>query len=204
MADNIVVDYASLKAHIRDTLNRRDLEAETPVFVRMCENDMNRRIKARQMETFAIISTINDELALPSDFRNLRNIELVDFPGPLTPVQSNALDGLADKSGTPTCYTIQGNSILFYPNPGTGVNVALRYTTGLELTDVSPANWVLDRHQDAYVYGALVHSAPYLKDDKRIALWKGLYDQAIEQINMEAANIIEFPQPQLSPVEGIA
>jgi hypothetical protein len=34
-----------------------------------------------------------------------------------------------------------------------------------------------------YLYGSLVQSAPYLKDDARAAVWAGLYQNAITNLN---------------------
>jgi hypothetical protein len=36
-----------------------------------------------------------------------------------------------------------------------------------------------------YLYGALVHTAPYLKDDARIAVWAGLLAQGMNEIEEE-------------------
>jgi hypothetical protein len=47
-------------------------------------------------------------------------------------------------------------------------------------------NWLLTNHPDVYLYGSLVHTAPYLKDDARIALWAGLLAQAMGEIEDES------------------
>lgn len=43
-------------------------------------------------------------------------------------------------------------------------------------------NWLITAHPDVYLYGALVESAPYLKDDARIATWAGRLELALEGI----------------------
>ena len=43
-------------------------------------------------------------------------------------------------------------------------------------------NWLLDAHPDAYLYGSLMQSAPYLQADERIGIWAGKYNQIKEQI----------------------
>ena len=37
---------------------------------------------------------------------------------------------------------------------------------------------------DLYVYATLVHAAPYLREDERVALWKGMADQLLEEIRL--------------------
>ncbi len=54
------------------------------------------------------------------------------------------------------------------------------------LSDDSDTNWLLTSHPDLYVYGALTHSAPYLKDDERIATWGALYKSALVGLQMES------------------
>ncbi len=57
---------------------------------------------------------------------------------------------------------------------------------GVETT----TNYVLDNHPDVYFYGSLLHSAPYLDDDQRIATWERYYYAAVERINLRAQ---QFP-----------
>jgi hypothetical protein len=44
-------------------------------------------------------------------------------------------------------------------------------------------NWVLLEHPDVYLFGSLVHSAPYLKDDSRLATWKTTLDEALAELD---------------------
>jgi hypothetical protein len=48
----------------------------------------------------------------------------------------------------------------------------------------TPTNVVLDTYPELYLYGALIEAEPYLVDDQRIALWKGMYDDAVTRINI--------------------
>lgn len=43
-------------------------------------------------------------------------------------------------------------------------------------------NWLLTAHPDVYLYGTLVESAPYLKDDARVAVWEQRYQDAVAGI----------------------
>ena len=57
---------------------------------------------------------------------------------------------------------------------------------GPALSDSNASNWLLNYYADAYLYGSLVHSAPYLKDDARATVWAALYQSAIDAINAES------------------
>jgi hypothetical protein len=45
-------------------------------------------------------------------------------------------------------------------------------------------NWLLDMAPDIYMYGALVHSAPFLKEAMdQLSTWAGLMEAGIEQLH---------------------
>ena len=52
--------------------------------------------------------------------------------------------------------------------------------------DVIHALTLSELHPDIYLYGALLQSAPFLKDDARVPIWDGLYQRAIEALNLES------------------
>lgn len=45
-------------------------------------------------------------------------------------------------------------------------------------------NWLLESAPDIYFYGSLVHSAPYLRDDARIALWSKMMNDGLMQLEV--------------------
>ena len=53
------------------------------------------------------------------------------------------------------------------------------------LSDADPTNWVLSDYPNLYLYGSLLHSAPFLKDDMRLGMWQGKFDQLLAQINAQ-------------------
>jgi hypothetical protein len=44
---------------------------------------------------------------------------------------------------------------------------------------------MLEYNSDAYLYGSLLHAAPYLGEDQRAQVWASLYKNAIDAINLE-------------------
>jgi hypothetical protein len=49
-------------------------------------------------------------------------------------------------------------------------------------TNDSSTNWLLTAYPDTYLYAALVESAPYLRDDERVALWRAELDRRIAEV----------------------
>lgn len=50
------------------------------------------------------------------------------------------------------------------------------------LSSGNPTNWLLAGHPDIYLYAVLTESAPYLKDDERVALWHERLEQALQDL----------------------
>ena len=63
-------------------------------------------------------------------------------------------------------------------------NFELLYYQKLDaLSDSNSDNWLLLDSPDVYLYGALLHSAPYLAEDQRIAVWAQMYSASVQRLN---------------------
>ena len=60
---------------------------------------------------------------------------------------------------------------------------------------------MLASHPDAYLYGALLQSAPWLKHDARVAMWAQAFDQMLSDI--QSADIVETLAANLAPQSEI-
>ena len=106
---------------------------------------------------------------------------------PVTPLEYKNLQNLDihrrnDKTGKPLYYSIVQNSIEFAPVPDGTYTLEIVYYQKVPTLSSNTTNWLLDNHPDAYLYGTLQHSAPYLQSDERVGVWAGKYQQVIEQI----------------------
>jgi hypothetical protein len=54
------------------------------------------------------------------------------------------------------------------------------------LSDSATGNWLLTAAPDLYLYGALIHSAPYLVEDGRTAVFAQMYGAAVNQLNLQS------------------
>ena len=89
-----------------------------------------------------------------------------------------------DATGTPTHYTHADSQFQLYPTPSATTNTELLYYAKTQaLSSSNSDNWLLLEAPDVYLYGALLHSAPYLGEDERIAIWAQMYSAAVQQLN---------------------
>ena len=180
-----LANYTDLKASVADFLNRSDLTSVIPDFVTMAEADFNRTLRVREMSVRTRAPIDAQYVKLPADFLGMRNIDLLTDP--VTPMTFKNLQNLdihraGDATGKPIYYSIVQNNIEFAPVPDGDYTIEIVYYQKVPALADNATSWLLDAHPDAYLYGTLQHSAPYLQSDERIGVWAGKYNQIIEQI----------------------
>ena len=184
--------YSELKSSIADFLNRQDLTSAIPTFIKLCEADLNRSIRHRSMLCRATATLETQYTALPADFLEAKNIQLNSSPMVslqyVTMEQADLLRaGQYGTAGQPKFYTIIGDTIEVVPTPSVEYTIELTYYKKLPtLSDSSTSNWLLSSHPDVYLYGSLMQSAPYLKDDERVGVWGSLYRQFVSDVNISS------------------
>jgi hypothetical protein len=184
--------YDELKASIADFLNRDDLTSVIPDFITLAETAMNREVRHWRMEKRADANLDTQYTALPNDF--LESIRMS-----LTTADTNTLEMVnafqisnlraqnLNTTGRPVNFAISDGSIEVFPTPDTSYTLEMLYYEKIDtLNSGNTSNWVLTNFPDAYLYGALVHSAPYLAEDARANTWAALYQKAINDINSES------------------
>lgn len=181
--------YAELQTAITDFLDRDDLASVVPTFISLAEADMSRRVRHWQMETRTTLSISGQFTAIPADW--VETIRLYVTTGGTAPIElvSRAemmefREAREDTAGRPEFYTMSAGQFEVAPTPDGTYAADLLYISKIPALSVSnTSNWLLSTAPDAYLYGALVHSAPYLQDDARTAVWASLYQSAVDSLN---------------------
>ena len=179
--------YATLKSDCADWLNRTDLTTAIPSFVRLCEATIRRDVRVRAMDTTADITITSGAASLPTGFIEARRLILdnttawnLDYVTPEVLYSSEVYN----ESGTSVCYTIEGESLVFRPLASETAKM-LYIKAFTALSGETDTNWLLTNAYDVYLYGTLLHAAPYVKEDARVATWAQLYSQAVQQVNKQ-------------------
>lgn len=181
--------YSGLKTAVAALLNRTDLTDYIPDWITMAEAVFNRKLKTRETVVTSTFTINSETYTLPEGFAGVESFWLDKDTGyALEYVTLDQFDNVTDTPGTPQYYTISGNDFYFAPPPGGDFSVRLRYQKKITpLAEDTDTNWLLSNHPDVYLYGAAVHSAPFLNDDARIVMWQGKHDSIIEETNREYA-----------------
>ena len=88
-------------------------------------------------------------------------------------------------TGVPRMITISANGTEFLcsPVPDQAYVAGIHYVVNLDvLSATNASNWVLADHPDLYLYGSLLHAAPFLFDDPRIQAWNTFYETALKRL----------------------
>jgi hypothetical protein len=185
---SIVVEYL---ARDQDTV----LIARIPTFIQLFEAKMNRELFVRQMEqrstAIADITTTEPEfVSLPADFQSMRRVRISSVPGKPALEFRSALqmDELrftsGNISGQPRYFSVFGTEMELLPTPDKNYTIEMVYRQNIPALSANSTNWLLTLAPDLYLYGALLESAPYIKEDARIQTWGLGFQSARDSLNI--------------------
>lgn len=193
-ASDLIAAVTEYLARDQDTI----LIARIPTFIQLFEAKMNRDLYVRQMEqrsttTVDTSSTEPEFITLPTDFQSMRRIRLssVDNKPHLDFKSGTQLDEYRTSSGSPAgqplFFTIMGSEIELAPTPDANYTIEMVYRQNIPALASNTTNWLLTAAPDLYLYGTLLETAPYLKEDERIQTWALGLKTALDSLN--TANI---------------
>jgi len=181
--------YAELQASIANFLNRDDLTATIPDFIALAESSISNEVRHWRMETRTETTVDSQFTGIPSDWLATIRFHLAaDGTTDLRYLSRAEIQSMRasrdDSTGVPCFYGHSAGQFEVMPTPDGPYSAVLNYYAKVPtLTDSVTTNWLLTHYPDIYLYGALLHSAPYLKEDQRTQTWAALYSSAVERVN---------------------
>lgn len=187
-----IPDLDTLKTLIEDWLDRDDLDDRIPWFISMFEAEANRKLRTPQMEKETLFSADREDTPLPSDYLAMRALYVEGSPdSPLRAFGASALrmEYEGSTAAVPSGYVLVSEGIRLVPPPAAEILLHMDYFQRIEpLSVVAPSNWLLERHPDAYLYGALFYAEAFLDNAARASQWRGLLDGVFADINRSTRN----------------
>lgn len=193
-----IASYSDLVTAVTEYLARDQdttLIARIPSFIQLAEAKFNRELYVRQMEarsttTIDINSSEPAFITLPDDFQSMRRVRLSSVTGkPLLEFRTSVqIDEYrysnGDTAGQPLYFTIFGAEIELVPTPDAAYTIEMIYRQNIPaLTSTNTTNWLLTLAPDLYLYGTLLETAPYLKEDERIQTWATGLTTTLDSLN---------------------
>jgi hypothetical protein len=191
-----VMTYDSLTSTVLQYLERRDaavVEA-IPTFITLCEFEIAQYIKTLgQMEVVDSTMNIgNPVIAKPARWRKTVSMTLSNS-GAKQPILLRKLEYLnayaqdVTATGIPLYYAdYDFEHWIVAPTPNQAYAFeALCYTRLQPLSSAYQTNWLTQNAPNAMLFGTLKQTAPFLKNDARLALWKQMFDEALAALKTE-------------------
>lgn len=178
-----ISNYTELKNAISDWGKRGDADSKIDNFIDLCESDLKRDLRIRNMETRATGNLSGRTLALPSDYLELRKLRLTTDPSrELTYRTPESMD-IRSSSGIPTDFTIT-DLIEFNVTPDSTYGYELNYYKSLTALDgTNTTNDILTRYPQVYLFGALKHYFDWARDNEQAMKFEQKYYTAIQDAN---------------------
>lgn len=185
----VVAGYASLKTAITDYLARADLSTYADNFIQNWEEKFYRQPKnfGRWMETSFSTAIASSVIAVPAAYLGLKYAYISGAPScRLDRVSLNQLYGRYPRgggTGTPEWISRDTTNFVFGPAPDSNYTVNGVYwakqTLLRDFAGDAAAHWLIVNAPDMCLYGSLLQAEPFIKNDPRIAVWKDLYNDAL-------------------------
>lgn len=177
-----------LKTSVENWLKRADLASYSEDLILVGEKWIFRNVRAREMETALSGNVSSGVLAVPAGFRALKHARVNQTPSvPLNITSASWIyANYPNRSSaeTPKYIAVDGANFIFGPNASAVAILGTYY--GALASVISSANALFLAHPDLYLFAALAEAEPFLKNDKRVALWTSKRDQVKDDINKEA------------------
>ena len=193
---SFVLTYDSLTQLVLQYLERSDpaVVAFIPTAITLAEFEIAQVIKTLgQMEVVdATMEIGNPVIQKPARWRKTVSMTVTTTAGK-QPVFLRKLEYLnnywpdVSATGTPLFYADYDYDHWFIaPTPDAAYAFeALCYTRLAPLDSANQTNWLTQNAPNAMLFGTLKQTAPFLKDDARLAVWSGLFDAAMAALKTE-------------------
>jgi hypothetical protein len=184
-----IATYAELQTAVSNWLDRSDLTSRIPEFITLSEGRLARRLRIREMQTDDSVSIVagTRTAAVPTGFREAIRVYL--STNPITELEYMSPSDYwkrytSTNTGKPLVYTVEGTNLVFGPIPDAAYTAKVLHYKALDALS-SSAHGVFLANPDLYLYGALLAAEPFLKNDKRVGMWKAMFDEAIAELEQQ-------------------
>lgn len=182
--------YDGLVAALERWLDGSEAAVSYPhEMIALAEAYIRRLVLHHDREGTSTLTATSANVALPSDFMQIRSANVVDDPNqPLDQVTPDVLrrHWTPSHTGRPLEYALQASAMILGPAPDKEYSIEIVYQRALTpLSSVVQTNWLIENHFDLYLYASMMHGEVYPGNDQRAATLKGAVDQMIADVNAE-------------------
>lgn len=193
--------YMELTEAVSRWMHRADLVPLVGDFVMLAESRINDVLRHPMMEKRASAVAESEWLAIPDDMLEVRHFEADGKR-----LESLAVDQIEvnyDHVGEPQFYAVIDAQFRILPFPERDASVEILYYAAVpSLSNESPANWLLTRNPNVYLYAALLEACIYADDDAKAQKYQQLFTESIAAA-MESGAKLRHGESIVLSVSGV-
>lgn len=182
-----ITSLSELETAVADRIARSDFSTgQIDECIASAESEMQRTLRAVDMETKNVSFTIDDEFVdVPTDFLEVRSFWYLPngVRKTIYYMSDEMQPGVSSGCGR-LYYSIVGGQFHFAPAPSSSTTATLIYYALIPplVAVTNTSNWMLTKWPDAYLYGALKHAAIRVKDSQAAQGYDSIFQSALQQI----------------------
>lgn len=178
-------NYAELQAGVSGWLHRNDLKTRAPEFIALAELKINRiaQVRAMEQEVSLPLAPGVRTVALPAGFVSPISAWLDGSPRQALAAVVPEQMPVSASAGAPTYWSIDGSTLAVERPTDVARVLTLRYRGSFTLSDENPANALLTKYPDLYLYGTLLQTAAWSRSIENVSLWQEMYNRAVTEVN---------------------
>lgn len=183
-----ITTNTELKAAIASWLHRSDLTTQIPDFITLAESRINRKLALLLQETEATLTATTSSrlMAVPTRFASALGLWLTTYqPRQELEYRLPVQLPVTNTSGASFYYTVSGSNIETENPADQAYTYNLRYLINFDIATTS-TNLLLTNYPDIYLYGALLESAPFLRNTNDLKMWQNRFDLACKEALSES------------------
>ena len=178
--------YATLKADIAAWLDRSDLTAQIPSFVRLVEARIARDVRVSLLSVTSTVTILagQSSVSLPANCVEVRGVA-----GRWRFMAPPALQQAVINGNDSHAYTIEGGAIKVPSAVAVNTPVVVTcYTVPAAFASDTDTNALYQANPGLYLFGALAEASVFLSDDNRAPLWEAKYRKSLEELRAADAS----------------
>ena len=185
-----IATYTELKTEVADFAHRTDLTAKMDSFCLLAESLINKDLRCKEMETRSSESFNATFYDLPSDYLEMRALE-IEYHGrrnAIRQVTPQVLDrSYSTATGSPAAFTIAAGEIEFRPgiDPTEPYTGEITYYAKVPTLTGTATNTVLTGYPMIYLSAMMIQVYLFLQDDGEMGKWVEAYNSQVTQANKQ-------------------
>ena len=177
-----ITTYSELKTAATNWLRRGDLSSFLDDLVTVGETRIFRELRNKDMETSFNSTIASGTISTPTSYIDLKFAYIDGSPTRRLKRRTNSwiYENYPERSssGKPSFIAREGSTFIFGPYSDSN-----HVVKGIYYKNIGPvsssAHVLFTNNPDLYLYATLCAAEPFLKNDKRVALWEAEYGRAL-------------------------